>query len=224
MAESEIALFDRIVNTAPPENPRLLFDTACVLGGSLAGLFAARVLAGHARQVVVIEQDEPGDGPRPAFRTARSCTPCWLPVDCDWTGGFSATRWFRQARVRENVLALSNVTLVQGCATGLEYRGGEVSAVHYTEGGTARVLPAGFVVDAMGRRPAGPDRRRHHDPGHQAAAARRAGGGRRTGGRRRDLLPGRERAPRFHRGGTFSRAPGERRGRGVRSTRRGRRA
>jgi ribulose 1,5-bisphosphate synthetase/thiazole synthase len=67
MAESEIALFDRIVNTAPPENPRLLFDTACVLGGSLAGLFAARVLAGHARQVVVIEQDEPGDGPRPGI-------------------------------------------------------------------------------------------------------------------------------------------------------------
>jgi flavin-dependent dehydrogenase len=57
MASSAAAAFARLVETRPPMRPAIWFDTACVLGGSIAGLLAARVLAGHARRVVVIERD-----------------------------------------------------------------------------------------------------------------------------------------------------------------------
>lgn len=55
---SPAAVFDRIVRVDMPEHTSVLFDTACVLGGSIAGLLAARVLADHARSVVIIERDE----------------------------------------------------------------------------------------------------------------------------------------------------------------------
>jgi 2-polyprenyl-6-methoxyphenol hydroxylase-like FAD-dependent oxidoreductase len=54
---SAIAAFARLVEARPPEPPSIWFDTACVLGGSIAGLLAARVLADHARRVVVVERD-----------------------------------------------------------------------------------------------------------------------------------------------------------------------
>ncbi|MFF2520695.1 FAD-dependent oxidoreductase [Streptomyces liangshanensis] len=62
MAESPISVFDRLVNAGPPSPgvTRTTVDTACVLGGSIAGLLAARVLADHARQVIVVERDETG--------------------------------------------------------------------------------------------------------------------------------------------------------------------
>jgi len=65
MAESASAVFDRIGAARPPEHAEILVDTACVLGGSIAGLLAARVLADYARQVVVIERDGAGTGGRP---------------------------------------------------------------------------------------------------------------------------------------------------------------
>jgi hypothetical protein len=52
-----IAAFTRLAEARPPGRPSIWFDTACVLGGSIAGLLAARVLADHARSVVVIERD-----------------------------------------------------------------------------------------------------------------------------------------------------------------------
>jgi 2-polyprenyl-6-methoxyphenol hydroxylase-like FAD-dependent oxidoreductase len=58
VASSAIAAFARLVEARPPGRAPIWFDTACVLGGSIAGLLAARVLADHARQVVVIERDE----------------------------------------------------------------------------------------------------------------------------------------------------------------------
>ncbi|MER5219253.1 NAD(P)/FAD-dependent oxidoreductase [Streptomyces flaveus] len=42
----------------PPAGGHALFDTACVLGGSIEGLLTARVLSDHARQVVIVERDE----------------------------------------------------------------------------------------------------------------------------------------------------------------------
>src|ERR1700691_1137816 len=57
MTEPAITMFKRLVEAEPPEQPAVLFETACVLGGSIAGLLAARVLADHARQVVVVERD-----------------------------------------------------------------------------------------------------------------------------------------------------------------------
>ncbi|MGV9801361.1 FAD-dependent oxidoreductase [Mycobacterium sp. NPDC003449] len=52
-------VFDRLVRTGPTvgDTPAVI-DTACVLGGSISGLLAARVLADHARTVVVVERDE----------------------------------------------------------------------------------------------------------------------------------------------------------------------
>jgi len=58
MPSSGSAVFARLVEARPDERPALWFDSACVLGGSMAGLLAARVLADHARQVVVIDRDE----------------------------------------------------------------------------------------------------------------------------------------------------------------------
>src|SRR5215510_9860579 len=55
--ESKAIVFDRLVHAGPPEEAPDLFETACVLGGSIAGMAAARVLADYARQVVIIERD-----------------------------------------------------------------------------------------------------------------------------------------------------------------------
>jgi 2-polyprenyl-6-methoxyphenol hydroxylase-like FAD-dependent oxidoreductase len=69
MTESAAAVFDRLVTAAPPRSADILLDTACVLGGSVAGLLAARALADYANRVVVVERDpagaRDGDGARP---------------------------------------------------------------------------------------------------------------------------------------------------------------
>ncbi|MER6442330.1 FAD-dependent monooxygenase [Streptomyces sp. NPDC001185] len=58
MSESVVSLYESLVEAEPPRSPSVLFDTACVMGGSIAGLLAARVLADRARNVVIIEPDE----------------------------------------------------------------------------------------------------------------------------------------------------------------------
>lgn len=58
MSEPAAPLFESLVRADPPGDVPVLFDTACVIGGSIAGLLAARVLADRARRVVVIEADE----------------------------------------------------------------------------------------------------------------------------------------------------------------------
>ncbi|MFG1610022.1 FAD-dependent oxidoreductase [Actinoplanes sp. NPDC049265] len=65
MSESLTSAFDRLVDARPPARPTILFDTATVLGGSIAGLLAARVLADHAGEVVIVERDELPAKPRP---------------------------------------------------------------------------------------------------------------------------------------------------------------
>jgi len=60
VASSASAAFARLVEARPPERAAIWFDTACVLGGSIAGLLAARVLADHACRVVVIDRDAVG--------------------------------------------------------------------------------------------------------------------------------------------------------------------
>jgi 2-polyprenyl-6-methoxyphenol hydroxylase-like FAD-dependent oxidoreductase len=57
VTESPVDVFDRLVQVRPPEHTPVLFDTVCVLGGSIAGLLAARVLADHSRRVMIIERD-----------------------------------------------------------------------------------------------------------------------------------------------------------------------
>jgi 2-polyprenyl-6-methoxyphenol hydroxylase-like FAD-dependent oxidoreductase len=69
MPNSPADVFDRLSTPVAPAGTRRLFGTACVLGGGLAGLVAARVLTDHADRVVIIEPDGPDAGsngePRP---------------------------------------------------------------------------------------------------------------------------------------------------------------
>jgi 2-polyprenyl-6-methoxyphenol hydroxylase-like FAD-dependent oxidoreductase len=58
-------IFRRIGTAEPPTGTKVLFKRAVVLGGSIAGLMAARVLSDHADEVVIIERDDTdGDEPR----------------------------------------------------------------------------------------------------------------------------------------------------------------
>jgi len=57
-------VFAQLSSTSPPAHPVQLVDTAVVLGGSVAGLLAARVLADHAGSVLIIERDAPTGGGR----------------------------------------------------------------------------------------------------------------------------------------------------------------
>jgi 2-polyprenyl-6-methoxyphenol hydroxylase-like FAD-dependent oxidoreductase len=50
--------FAEISTGLPPTGQRVLFRQAVVLGGSVAGLMAARVLSDHADQVLIIERDD----------------------------------------------------------------------------------------------------------------------------------------------------------------------
>jgi 2-polyprenyl-6-methoxyphenol hydroxylase-like FAD-dependent oxidoreductase len=58
--ESPATIFERLNDIRPPGKPPVQLDTAVVLGGSIAGLLAARVLADHAKNVAIIERDERG--------------------------------------------------------------------------------------------------------------------------------------------------------------------
>jgi 2-polyprenyl-6-methoxyphenol hydroxylase-like FAD-dependent oxidoreductase len=55
---ADARIFDRINATGRPGSRPGLLGRAVVLGGSVAGLLAARVLAEHAESVVVIERDD----------------------------------------------------------------------------------------------------------------------------------------------------------------------
>jgi 2-polyprenyl-6-methoxyphenol hydroxylase-like FAD-dependent oxidoreductase len=57
MGETASVVFERLVTSEPPAEAAVVLDSAFVLGGSVSGLLAARVLADHARRVVVIERD-----------------------------------------------------------------------------------------------------------------------------------------------------------------------
>lgn len=67
MSTSPSRLFDEISTTEPPKHDGARLGRAVVLGASMAGLMAARVLSEHADEVLVIERDgSAADGnPRP---------------------------------------------------------------------------------------------------------------------------------------------------------------
>ncbi|WP_063798076.1 FAD-dependent monooxygenase [Streptomyces sp. 150FB] len=108
MPESPAAVFERLcaaeqpgsrpgeARTGPPaeagtgpdtgDNRGGIFDRAFVLGGSIAGLLAARVLADHARSVVIVERDD---------SAARTGVPQSLQVHTLLPGGLTQLeRWF----------------------------------------------------------------------------------------------------------------------------------
>lgn len=185
MTEPAAVVFERLAAAAPPWSADIVLDTACVLGGSIAGLLAARVLADHASRVVIVERD-PGGGGVPQRQHVHTLLPGGLGWMERWLPGLTkemqhggaaladsyhvasyldgrpqvqtgdhdllfASRPFMEARIREKVLGLPGVSVLQAQATGLEYRDGAVSGVRYTRDGDSGVLAAGIVVDAMGR-------------------------------------------------------------------------
>lgn len=191
-----VAIFGRL-NTREPHGPQeRRIRTAVVLGGSIAGLLAARVLADHAETVVIIDRDgsetRSDDAPRPGVpqgRQSHLVLPSgvrqlerWLPgivEEITDAGGIvgqpdayvddvrqermgrvdvlSVTRTLLENRIARRVLALTNVELIAGQVNGLEYRSGAVAGVSFRHSGEDGVLPAGFVVDAMGRGSRMPD-------------------------------------------------------------------
>lgn len=50
--------FAQICTAEPPTDAKIVLRRAVVLGGSMAGLFAARVLSDHAEEVLIVERDE----------------------------------------------------------------------------------------------------------------------------------------------------------------------
>nr|WP_201748876.1 hypothetical protein [Micromonospora acroterricola] len=90
MVTSPSRLFSEIATAERPTETRVLMRRAVVLGGSIAGLMAARVLSDHADEVLIIERD-PSDvdgGPRPGVPQG-SQVHALLPA-----GQIQLERWF----------------------------------------------------------------------------------------------------------------------------------
>jgi 2-polyprenyl-6-methoxyphenol hydroxylase-like FAD-dependent oxidoreductase len=89
MSASPAVVFDRLRAARPPERPGALFGTACVLGGSVAGLAAARVLADYAERVIIVDPDDVAEPEARASVPQRRHLHVLLPAGLDWTD-----RWF----------------------------------------------------------------------------------------------------------------------------------
>jgi 2-polyprenyl-6-methoxyphenol hydroxylase-like FAD-dependent oxidoreductase len=169
--------------------------TALVLGGSIAGMIAARVLADHADEVWIVEPDLLEDAPAIRRGAPHSSQAHNLlgkgrtvieqllpgivrqmvreggqlinsgPAGAQWVlngrpkipvrGGsvVSVSRPFLEWHIRRRVLALPNVALVKGTATGLTATGDRVDGALVRPPGAADSVrhPAHLVVDATGR-------------------------------------------------------------------------
>lgn len=87
-------IFDRLGTAARPLGPRRLAGRAVVLGGSIAGLLAARVLSDHFDEVVLVEPDSLSDdaAPRhgvPQGRQVHTLLPAGRVQLDRWYDGFS---------------------------------------------------------------------------------------------------------------------------------------
>ncbi|MEO3748105.1 FAD-dependent oxidoreductase [Plantactinospora sp. B5E13] len=90
MPASPSRLFAQITTAEPPGDTTVVMRRAVVLGGSIAGLMAARVLSDHADEVLIVERD-PSDvdgGPRPGVPQG-SQVHALLPA-----GQVQLERWF----------------------------------------------------------------------------------------------------------------------------------
>ncbi|WBB65113.1 FAD-dependent oxidoreductase [Micromonospora sp. WMMD812] len=90
MPPSPSRLFSEIATAERPAETTVIMRRAVVLGGSIAGLMAARVLSDHAEEVLIIERDpsEVDDGPRPGVPQG-SQVHALLPA-----GQMQLERWF----------------------------------------------------------------------------------------------------------------------------------
>jgi 2-polyprenyl-6-methoxyphenol hydroxylase-like FAD-dependent oxidoreductase len=169
--------------------------TALVLGGSVAGMIAARVLADHVDEVSIVEPDLLEDAPAVRRGTPHGSQAHNLlgkgrtvierllpgivrdmvreggqligsgPGGAQWfldgrpkvpvRGGsvVSVSRPFLEWHIRRRVLAIPNVALVGGTATGLTTTGDRVDGALVRPPGAVEAAryPADLVVDATGR-------------------------------------------------------------------------
>ncbi|MGI5213772.1 FAD-dependent oxidoreductase [Plantactinospora sp. CA-290183] len=90
MSPSPSRVFAAIATAKPPTETSVVLRRAVVLGGSIAGLMAARVLSDHAEEVLIIERDpsEVDRGPRPGVPQG-SQVHALLP-----SGQMQLERWF----------------------------------------------------------------------------------------------------------------------------------
>jgi 2-polyprenyl-6-methoxyphenol hydroxylase-like FAD-dependent oxidoreductase len=178
--------------TSVAHNATPAFGTVAVLGAGIAGLLAARVLADHVREVVLVERDsvrELGTAPRKGvpqglhphnlLASGRQVLESLFPglsaelhaaaapqgggaffsaggyLEAPADGGsLYASRALLEAAVRQRVLALSQVRLIDGTHAELPApEGGRVAQVRLRrlDGGTSTLLPVDLVVDALGR-------------------------------------------------------------------------
>ncbi|GAA3917421.1 FAD-dependent oxidoreductase [Actinoplanes auranticolor] len=130
MTESMVSRYEKLVHAGPPGDVPVLFDTACVLGGSIAGLMAARVLSDRARRVVVIEPDDTSaeTGSRPGVPQDQQVHTL-LPVGQRWL-----ERWVpgttRQAQDRgASLVADQGTTVINGVPQAPDGEGHHLLAV-----------------------------------------------------------------------------------------------
>lgn len=127
MLTSRSAVFARLSDPNPTAAGPVLFDTAVVLGGSIAGLLAARVLSDHAATVVIIDRDDPG-----ADRTHRAGVPQGAQVHALLPGGLrQLERWFpgfteralvaggRQVQAAKRLVYIGDARQPQGSKTAM---------------------------------------------------------------------------------------------------------
>ncbi|SIR17660.1 FAD-dependent oxidoreductase [Micromonospora avicenniae] len=90
MRPSPSRIFSQIATAERPTDPSVVMRRAVVLGGSIAGLMAARVLSDHADEVLIVERDpsDVEDGPRPGVPQG-SQVHALLP-----SGQVQLSRWF----------------------------------------------------------------------------------------------------------------------------------
>jgi 2-polyprenyl-6-methoxyphenol hydroxylase-like FAD-dependent oxidoreductase len=83
VSDSPVAVFRRLNRLDPPGQAPVRLDRALVLGGSIAGLLAARVLADHASSVVIIDSGRSGVPQSPQVHTllpgGRAQLERWFP-------------------------------------------------------------------------------------------------------------------------------------------------
>lgn len=90
MPARDTTIFASLNSANPPAGPSAELGLAVVLGGSVAGMLAARVLADHARTVLVIERDPAPGGDRPRRAVPQGAHPHGLLG----AGARQLERWF----------------------------------------------------------------------------------------------------------------------------------
>ncbi|WP_097321713.1 hypothetical protein [Paractinoplanes atraurantiacus] len=175
---NEVEVFDRLSSVQRPMVTSRRLRHAVVLGGSIAGLLAARVLADHAEEVVVVEGRTGGVPQATQIHTllpgGQAQIERWFPGFTEQAVAAGAVlsqpheveRWANDVRAVDtpnSVLLTQSRDLLEAVLRRRTFATGNVRSVAASATGltyengrvtgvlAGRTLPADFVVDAMGR-------------------------------------------------------------------------